>query len=255
MECNESINFTNPNFALTARTDNVDAGQSRYWYSYSRGHDWQGPCKIPNFDTPGTAARTDYLIDDKNTCTLFLTAAKSDGKEGHTFCVRTTDGGITLRFLSWIGPEPEGLSIMPASIRLSKTDILVATRRREGDHRFIAAYLSHDNGNSWNQLDNPVNNTGEGNPPAMIKLKDGRVCLVYGYREKPCSIRAKLSRDGGLTWGKAHILRNNGSSRDIGYPRVVQRPDGKIVAIYYFSDEKIGPERFIEATIWDPPKL
>ena len=38
---------------------------------------------------------------------------------------------------------------------------------------------------------------------------------------------------------------------DLGYPRTVQRPDGKIVTVYYFNDHK-DTERYIAATIWDP---
>jgi hypothetical protein len=32
----------------------------------------------------------------------------------------------------------------------------------------------------------------------------------------------------------------------------VQRADGKVVTVYYFWDEKTGPERYIAATIWAP---
>ena len=42
--------------------------------------------------------------------------------------------------------------------------------------------------------------------------------------------------------------------RDLGYVRSVQRPDGKIVTVYYFWDRKTGPERYLAATIWELPK-
>gem|GEM_PF-4111678 len=38
---------------------------------------------------------------------------------------------------------------------------------------------------------------------------------------------------------------------DLGYPRTVQRPDGKIVTMYYFNDAS-SKERYIAATIWRP---
>ena len=38
---------------------------------------------------------------------------------------------------------------------------------------------------------------------------------------------------------------------DPGYPRSVERSDGKIVTIYYFMRAK-DTERYIAATIWDP---
>lgn len=86
----------------------------------------------------------------------------------------------------------------------------------------------------------------------MIQLEDGRICLIYGHRGEPYSIRATVSRDGGRTWSDHIALRDDGASRDIGYVRAVQRPDGQVVAVYYFTDEASGPERYIGATIWDP---
>jgi hypothetical protein len=86
----------------------------------------------------------------------------------------------------------------------------------------------------------------------MIRLADGRVCLTYGYRAAPFGIRARLSGDGGRTWGREIMLREDGSGRDLGYPRTVQRPDGQVVTVYYFWDTMTGPERTIVATIWNP---
>ncbi len=252
-DCEGGIDFTHPDFVMATRTNSIGSGISRFFYSYDRGHTWEGPFRLPNFGAPGIAARTDYIVDGENDCMLFLTAAKANGEEGRLLCVRTKDGGKTWKLVSWIGPEPEGFEIMPASVRLSETDILVAGRDREGDRRWISAYLSKDNGETWEKLDNPVEDCGIGNPPAMIKLNDGRICLIYGFRGEPYSIRARLSSDGGQTWSGDHVLRDDGASRDIGYPRVVQRPDGKVVALYYFNDLKTGPERYIGATIWTPP--
>lgn len=249
----QPIDFTHPDFALTARTDNLHAGQSRIWYSYDRGNSWKGPFPIPSFDSPGTGARTDYIINGPHDAFLFITAAKSNGREGRPMCIRTTDGGKTWEFQSYIGEEPEGFSIMPASVKLGEKELYVAVRRREADRRYIAGYRSLDNGKTWIQEADPVEDCGEGNPPALIKMADGRLCLVYGYRAVPFSIRARLSEDGGRTWSGDHVLREDGAGRDIGYPRVVQRPDGKIVAIYYFTDSVTGPERYIAATVWQPP--
>ena len=64
---------------------------------------------------------------------------------------------------------------------------------------------------------------------------------------------AKISNDNGKTWSIDYILRNDGSGQDVGYPRAVQRPDGKIVSIYYFMDKVTGNERYIGTTICDPP--
>ena len=252
-ESEGGIDFTHPDFALTVRTNSIHAGIGRVFYSYDRGHTWEGPFRLPSFDSPGIAPRTDYIVDDKQTCTLFITAAKANGREGRPLCVRTTDSGKTWNFVSWIGPEPEGFSIMPASLRLSESDILVTVRVRATARRWIGTYLSTDNGASWEYLNEAVPDAGVGNPPAMIELQDGRICLLYGYRAEPFSIRAVLSSDRGRTWSDPITLRDGGNSWDVGYVRAVQRPDGKVVAVYYFTDEATGPERYIGATIWSPP--
>jgi len=40
---------------------------------------------------------------------------------------------------------------------------------------------------------------------------------------------------------------------DLGYPRLVQKPDGKPVVIYYWATAK-KPQHHIAATIWRPDK-
>lgn len=253
VDCPGGINFTHPNFALMCARSGLRAGARSWFYiSYDRCHTWQGPFCLPMFGQRGVAARTDYLISDAHTCTLFLTATKPDGDEGRTFCARTTDGGRTFAFLSWIGPQPKGFAIMPASVRLSKSRILVALRCREGERNWIDLYGSDDDGMTWDYMGTPVVNTGRGgNPPAMIKLRDGRLCLVYGYRNAPYSIRARLSSDDGATWGEEIILRDDGGNHDLGYPRAVQRADSGVVAVYYWNDRPEG-ERYIAATLWMP---
>jgi hypothetical protein len=250
-DCPGGINFTHPDFCMTLRMTSINDGESRFYYSYSRGRDWEGPYRLPNFGQPGTAARTDYIVNSKNDCMIFITAAKQNREEGRPLCAQTTDGGKTWELLSLIGDEPDGFSIMPSSIRLDENRILTTTRRREGDHRWIDSYLSNDNGKTWQFYNNPVEDVGIGNPPCLIKLEDGSLCLTYGVRKEPFRIEAKVSRDEGKTWGEPIVLRDDGRDRDIGYVRSIQRPDGKIVTAYYMSDQE-NPERFVGVTIWQP---
>ncbi len=251
-DCPGGIDFKHSGFAMTLRMTDSDKGPSRFYYSYDRGKHWEGPFRLPDMGTSGVAARTDMIVVNSHECLFFLTAAKADGQEGRPFCARTVDGGKTFEFLSWIGQEPEGYAIMPSSVRLSKNELFSVIRCSGKDHSRLAAYRSKDNGLHWDALQDPVADTGEGNPPSLIKLNDGRLCLTYGVRSHPYRMCAKLSSEHGDTWGEEIVLRDDGSSRDIGYPRSVQRPDGKVVTIYYFSDAKTGAERYIAATIWDP---
>ncbi len=255
VDCLGGIDFTHPDFAMTCRMAGVHTGVSRFYYSFDRGHSWKGPFRLPLFDQKGIAARTDYIVNGPHDCLLFLTAAKRNGREGRPICVRTVDGGKSWKFVSHIGPEPKGYSIMPATVRLSPRELITTLRRlEEGPPRrsWIEAWKSADDGASWSLVNESVAETGEGNPPHLLRLADGRLCLTYGVRAKPFGIYARLSRDGGETWGEQIVLRNDGGGRDIGYPRSIQRPDGRVVTIYYFWDEKTGPERYIAASIWDP---
>jgi hypothetical protein len=91
-----------------------------------------------------------------------------------------------------------------------------------------------------------------GNPPHLIRLADGRLCLTYGYRSPPFGIRARLSSDEGRTWGTEIILRADAATHDLGYTRSAQRDDGSIVTVYYYNDAP-QTERYIAATTWSPP--
>lgn len=249
------MDFTHPDFVLTFRMENVHAGTSRFEYSYDRGKTWSGPYRLPDFGTQGTAARTDYIVNGKQDAFVFITVSKQNGREGRPLCARTTDGGLTWQRASWIGPEPTGFAIMPSTVRLSDTTLLTTLRRREGTFRWISAWRSQDNARTWTQEEHPVTYLGEGNPPMLNRLQDGRLCLTYGFRAYPYSIRARLSTDCGKTWGPQIVLRDDGTDRDIGYVRSIQRPDSRLVTIYYISDEETGPERYIGATVWDPNKV
>lgn len=250
--CPGGIDFTHPDFCMTIRMTNHHVGPSRFYYSYDRGHHWEGPFQFPQLGTPGIAARTDYIVEDSSTCMVFLTAGKPNGEEGRPLCARTTDGGKTWNFVGWIAPEPKGYAIMPTTVRLRPDEFFSAIRCKDESGAWLDTYRTVDHGKTWNLVSRPVPDMGEGNPGSMIMLKDGRICLSYGIRKQPSSICSRLSSDGGKTWSREYVLRNDGSGRDIGYPRSVQRPDGKVVVLYYFFTAP-NPERYIAATIWDPP--
>jgi hypothetical protein len=124
-------------------------------------------------------------------------------------------------------------------------------RRLDKPKSWIDAYASHDDGRTWSFLSTPEPDTGEGNPPSLLRLADGRLSLIYGRRTLPYGILARLSNDQGKTWSSPIVLRDDGGAADVGYVRSIVRPDGKIVAVYYYN-ERSSPDRYIAATIWDP---
>jgi hypothetical protein len=238
---------------MTVRMENNNNGRSRFFFSYDRGNRWRGPFLLPLFDQKGVMGRTDYVVDGTDECTLFLTASKANGREGRPFAARTVDGGLTWRFLSFIGPEPKGYAIMPSSVRLSPRELITTIRRLDSPRSWIDAYVSHDDGLTWSFLSTPEPDTGEGNPPSLVRLSGGRLCMIYGSRKQPFGICARMSSDLGKTWNGALTLRDDAGGRDIGYVRSIVKPDGHVVAVYYYHD-RTGPTRYLAATIWDPEK-
>lgn len=259
-QISEAINdFTNPDFILTFLRQNNNNGPSHFYYSNNRGADWRGPYKFPDLNTNGIANRTDYLVDGKNELSVFITAAKSNNKEGKVALVRTFDGGLNWKFTSWIGDEDEGFNIMSSSLRLSPLELLTVIRTRTGNRQdLLSSYSSDDNGKTWNRLKDPVADTGQGgSPPALLKLKDGRLALGYIYRSEFGSrVNVRFSNDKGKSWSNEIILRCcDGATRDVGYPRMVQRTDGKLIIIYYWNNANqkgSKPYRYIASTIFDP---
>lgn len=259
-QISEAINdFTNPDFTLTFLRQNNNNGPTHFYYSNNRGADWRGPYKFPDLNTNGIANRTDYLVDGKNELSVFITAPKSNNKEGKVALVRTFDGGLNWEITSWIGDEHEGFNIMPSSLRLSPLELLTVIRSRTGNGQdFLSSYSSNDNGKTWIRLKDPVADTGQGgSPPALLKLKDGRLALGYIYRSEFGSrVNVRFSNDNGKSWSNEIILRCcDGATRDVGYPRMVQRADGKLIIIYYWNNAKqkgAKPYRYIASTIFDP---
>jgi len=275
--CPGNINFAHPDFAMRCVW-------SVFFISYDRGRTWEGPYKFSGLGLNRKSkklgdltSRTDYLVNGKHDCLVFLSAKEPRVEavlQDRAFCARTTDGGKTFKFVSWMTGEPIKIrSVMPSTVRCSKKHLVSAMRRRvdveiSGGHKirecWIDVYQSMDNGRTWEFLSRVADTgKGNGNPPSLVRLRDGRLCVTYGYRGV-CSayryrweaqgIRARISRDNGKSWGQELVLRNDAMTWDMGYTRSVQRPDGKIVTIYYFNTKEI-PEQHIAATIWDPNKV
>ena len=253
------INFTHPDFALMCARTNLNAGSRSWFYvSYDRARSWEGPYAFPEFDPHGNAARTDYIVDDEDTCTFFMTAVKTNGREGRVFCARTSDGGKNFEFVAWVTPEPPGYAIMPAGLRVSPSRLLCAVRcsgERIGPERplaWIDLYASDDNGATWQHFNRPVPDSGlGGNPPTLTRLQDGRICMTYGSRKPPFAMLAILSEDDGATWSAPLTLREGAGNHDIGYPRTTQLDDGTIVTAYYWNDAA-DADRYMAATLWQP---
>ena len=268
----EAINFDQPGFALRVfgigyhGTNDPEAG---FYYSTDRAATWNGPydlgdiAALPEFEGKELTPRTDYIMLSERECLGFISARVPDtGMTDKIACIRTRDGGLSFEFLSWMVPLDDPYrAVMPQSVLVSKDHIVAVVRRRvvdDGSQCWIDAYHSLDGGTTWDFL-SKVADTGahNGNPPAMTRLSDGRLCCIYGNRTNR-QILAKYSRDNGKTWGDEFLIRDNfytgedgQDMKDLGYCRLVQTKDQNLVAIYYWAS-KDNPQQHIAASIWKP---
>jgi hypothetical protein len=260
-EFREAIDFSDPDFTFTSNGD-------KFNYSFDRGRTWATPHIYPDFqkDFNGHSARTDYLVIDEHTCRIFI-ASEYVGKKGWAqdmaYMVETRDGGKTLEFVSWIAETDTVRSVMPATVMISTDHMITALRRRYNAPKgvnhslrdnWIDVYETRDGGRSWQFLSKIAETDRgrrNGNPPSLVRLSDGTLCVAYGYRGVPFSIRARTSKDNGKTWSKEIIIRDDAVKWDMGYVRMVVRPDDKVVMVYYYATEE-REEQHIESTIWDP---
>ncbi len=261
-----NINFTHPDFAMLCGRTGLKAGARSFFYvSYDRCRTWEGRYDLPMFGQSAVATRTDYIVEDTDQCLLMLTVNKPDGNEGRILAVRTVDGGKTFSEVSYVAEtidDVDGFMIMPSTLKLDDQTLLSAVRCRGGSRAdnqartWIDLYRSDDGAKTWQFMNRPVEFRmmgHNGNPPTLHQLPDGRLVLIYGNRDKPYTVGARLSDDNGESWGEEITLREGGGNRDFGYPRTVVLPDGTVVTAYYFNDQPDGTgERFIEATIWKP---
>ena len=258
-----------PGFLLRVQGAGYFPGGAFWMTSADKGASWQGPHDFGELmaheQLAGKefTARTAYLIDGPREMTLLLSAREPAENylevkiAEKTFVARTTDGGQSFHFVSWVIPwEDLDRAVMPAPVRLSPQRLVVALRRKSTDHNWLDCYGSEDDGTSWRFLSRIAETADtaftNGNPPSLLQLADGRLCCAYGNRSR-FHIAATFSADGGVTWSEPRILRDDFESvtgfADLGYVRLFQRPDGRCVAAYFWCTPQ-RPQTHIAATIF-----
>ena len=278
------INFEAPGFAMKVMADGYHAHTDKkgsFFVSYDKGKNWRGPYRFnglmddPNLVGTDCTSRTGYLVTGPQSCLVFMSARPKDKKVANapqfidfwdkSYVAETTDGGKTFQFVSWIAPlSSRNRAVMPAVCRL-KDGSLVATVRANRVERdakgegymagHVDAYGSADNGKTWSFLSR-VGETGgamqNGNPPALVALKDGRIACAYGDR-RTARMMIRLSSDGGKTWGDELVARDDfqrgeDNTSDMGYPRLVTNHANNLVVMYYWATKE-KPQGHIAATI------
>jgi hypothetical protein len=147
------------------------------------------------------------------------------------------DEGRSWQFRSIIACDPEArISYQEPALCLDKQGKLHAFMRTAGADGRLATSSSSD-GLNWTV---PKLHQLVGHPFHPLKLADGRVLLSYGYREPPFGIRARLLDDASSDPDgfPEIVLREDGLSPDLGYPWAAQLADGRVLVVYYLTDQQ-----------------
>lgn len=89
---------------------------------------------------------------------------------------------------------------------------------------------SSDGGKTWTE---PHGIGVWGLPSHLLRLRDGRLVMSYGYRRAPFGNQARVSKDDGRTWGEPITISADGIRGDLGYPSTVELNDGGLLTVWY----------------------
>ncbi|MBO4217495.1 MAG: exo-alpha-sialidase, partial [Clostridia bacterium] len=142
-----------------------------------------------------------------------------------------------------------GFACEPHAIQLPGGRILVAIRvQRTGEHPLFTVYLTHsDDGGGTFAVPVQLIPDNAGSPPHFLLTGSGLLVMSYACRSGNYGIRARISEDGGETFGEEIKLTENAPSPDLGYPAAVERKDGSLLTVWYEREEKFS---VIKQMIW-----
>ncbi|HZT33466.1 MAG TPA: sialidase family protein [Bryobacteraceae bacterium] len=199
--------------------------------SHDRGRTWEAPAKSLIDPRHGASPFGKMVQLPGGTVLLNVYYERGPGLEHETsYLYRSRDGGLT-----WGDPTLIADDFNETALALLPDGRLLAVARSHHGG-YLAATYSGDQGRTWSP---PRRLTAEREHPAdVILLRDGRLLLVYGERNRPFGARAMLSRDLGRTWGpELIVLAADAHNSDCGYPSSAEVAPGRIVTMYYGVDE------------------
>ena len=89
---------------------------------------------------------------------------------------------------------------------------------------------STDGGTTWSV---PHSIGVWGLPSHLLRMKDGRLLMSYGYRRAPFGNQCRISHDEGKSWSEPFVISGDGLNSDLGYPSTVECDDGTFVTVWY----------------------
>jgi hypothetical protein len=105
---------------------------------------------------------------------------------------------------------------------------------------------STDGGKSW-RVPRAIGVWGL--PSHLLRLRDRRLLMTYGYRRAPFGNQARWSADQGQTWSEAITISADGAGGDLGYPSTVELADDALLTVWY-ERFKESPNAVLRMARW-----
>ena len=272
------LDFTDRNTLIWTQCSAFGTPNSRPYVRVSKdaGRNWSRSYRLPMEGMPAISSNSSQMMRADGRSMLFLTMITKDGWSRRPMVFLSTADQSTWHFQSFITPkeDPNGAAdgdwantassfafgghrwFYPRGVQLPSGRILCTLRCQrspQGD-MWSEMYYSDDGGGTW-AFRSRINDFGA--PTSLVRMQDGRLVSVYGYRLPPYGVRAAVSEDEGETWNPEVILRDDGGSWDLGYPQAIESSKGKVMAVYYFNSKNDtvkadGGVRHIARTIFTP---
>ena len=276
----EQIDLTSPDAAVffaRPATGPVDAdGQPTLecfaFRSGDRGRTWETvPTRVTNPSGQGLHRDAHPLVQfPDGTLMGVMTVAMADNPGG-VAVYGSDDNGLTWEHVAEVNRDPTGLGRPTyAGLLLLPSGRLQCYMLNIGGLRnAIQMAYSDDGGYSWS-APKPIVAWGQSawaarrkssvarsgvhyRSPWPMRLRDGRIVVIFGRRKPPAGIGLLVSEDEGVTWSTEAIIRDDGSGGDLSYPVATQLDDGRIFTAYYFMEDdgrKFGGTRHIAGSFF-----
>lgn len=163
---------------------------------------------------------------------------------------QSTDDGRTWQILSDIplrdGDRYEDYHELHA-VETADQRILVHIRNHSAANKGETLQCeSSDGGKTWT-VPHPIGVWGL--PSHLLRLRDGRLVMSYGYRREPYGNQARVSEDHGKTWSAPLAISQDGARGDLGYPSTVELADGTLLTVWYES-QSTAPKATLRQARW-----
>lgn len=159
---------------------------------------------------------------------------KSFGSDGKIGVCESTDDGLNWKWLATIGTRAgDDVAMYHELHAVEAADGTIICHIRNENKQDDGETLqseSTDGGRTWTV---PHRIGVWGLPSHLLRLKDGRLLMSYGYRRKPFGNQVRISSDHGKTWSEPLTLTADGAGGDLGYPSTVECDDGSFVSVWY----------------------